>query len=222
MLSLAVMPAVACATTYGTGEESPGADGGAGDSAAPDGRADGGADAADGAPPQASCSSPMAAGPFTAASVATSTIGAGPVDWSASDSARVPDQASASVQLATGQLSRVLLLQDFRVDLPAKAVITGISVEITRFALSPGVRDAFIGVGLTNGAQGANRAEGSDWPEPPTARAYGGPLDTWGVPWTQAQVKGSTFGVGIAVRNAVQGSVTGLVDGVRMTVHYCP
>jgi hypothetical protein len=80
-----------------------------------------------------------------------------------------------------------------------------------------------VGIGLGTGPQSASFADGNDWPTSATARNYGGPLETWGQPWTRSQVESSTFGVGVAVRSAILSgvSVIGKIDGIQLSVHYC-
>ena len=70
-------------------------------------------------------------------------------------------------------------------------------------------------------ASGANRASTTPWPTALTYVSYGGPDDTWGLPWTSADVASNDLGIAIRPRYTdTAGNDRAHVDAVRMTVFY--
>jgi hypothetical protein len=113
-----------------------------------------------------------------------------------------------------------LNMTNFGFAIPTNATITGISVEMNRWASGSGVRDNQVQL-LGGSAAGTDQAiTGTDWStNNTTVVPYGGSTDLWGLTWTPAQINNSSFGVVLDVTDTGP-SRTATVDYVRITVSY--
>ena len=122
--------------------------------------------------------------------------------------------ATVSADTSTENLN----MTNFGFSIPATATITGISVEINRWASGSSVQDNQVQL-LRGSAVGSDRSSGIDWStNNSTVVTYGG--DLWGTTWTPAQINNSNFGVTLDVSDNTGGSRTAFVDYVRITVTY--
>ena len=178
----------------------------------------------------------LAALPVTAVFAATSgpnypgsaaTAGAGTA-WTAStgtltDAVGADDGNTAQAVLAAGADSQSLQLTNFGFSIPTDATVTGIMVEVNRFASSNlSIHDVTVQLLKDGAPAGSNKAiTVVPWTTVATTIViYGGSKDIWGTTWTPAQINASTFGVSLAVTNSGGAEQTASVDYVRITVTY--
>jgi hypothetical protein len=167
--------------------------------------------------------------PQSAASSGTGHAWSNPTNVFTSNNARASFTDSGD-----GSQDLVVTNFDFS-SIPSSAVINGILVSIEKSAnVSDGggggerINDSDIRLVVGGTAQGNNKAltsAANRWPLTGSEAYtnYGGESDTWGLSLTSSQVKASNFGVLIkAVGNIGEGSETGHVDHVRITVYYTP
>ncbi len=173
-------------------------------------------------------------GPFSATSVSTATItleAGAQTSWSGATNARLPDNSYATALMNPGSTTQYLVALSFNVNLPAGAVVQGITVNIERSSTS-GLATADYAVYLVKNTQiqftGDNKAQTSlVWTTTDTSASYGGPTDKWGNTWTAADVTAGGFGVALAATYIGQtGSESARVDAIQVQVHYngvsCP
>jgi hypothetical protein len=116
-----------------------------------------------------------------------------------------------------------LLVDDFKLEVPAGATILGITATVRRAAGGPDVAvDAGVHV-IKGGVIGsADRSSRTQWTGPQFVSVdYGGEDDLWGETWTPADVNAPDFGVALSAgftRSAGNGRA--YVDIVYVTVHY--
>jgi hypothetical protein len=129
----------------------------------------------------------------------------------------------AELVLVYNPYEDVLLLDDFRLEVPAGAEIVGITVTVRRAGGSS--MEAVDGaVHLIKGGVvgSSDRALPTPWTGPEYASiAYGGPTDLWGQTWTPAEVNAQNFGVALsAIYADTAGNGRAYVDIVYVTVSY--
>ena len=124
--------------------------------------------------------------------------------------------------LPSNNTSYYLKVTDFGFDIPSTADITGIKVEVDRWAASgTTVKDNSIRLVQVDTITGDDGNADAIWPDSDTDNyeSYGDSNDLWGVGWTPADINNSDFGVAIqAVLTSGLGNAQ--VDHVRVTVYY--
>lgn len=116
----------------------------------------------------------------------------------------------------------VLLTDQFKLEVPDGAAVTGIVVEILKAGDTTIVDDS---VRLMKGgvAGGAERASTQTWATDLTWVTYGGPEDLWGETWTAADLNADDFGVAVStLYTQTAGNSRAYVSQVRVTVYYSP
>jgi hypothetical protein len=116
-----------------------------------------------------------------------------------------------------------LLVDDFKLEVPASAEIKGITVTVRR--AGGGADEAFDYAVrlLKGGVMGeSDRATATPWNAPPFENVdYGGPTDLWNETWTPADVNAADFGVALAAGyTQTAGNGRAYVDIVYVTVSY--
>ncbi len=173
--------------------------------------------------PSSTPSTTTAMAPTSATSVNCEAIAA---TWNSPTNALANDGNIASVTLSQALLgvraSHCLHLTGFNFNVPACAVITGVSMDLGATSTSSESEDRIIQL-LNNGSYiGNNQAIGS-WPTSGT-NSYGGTTNTWGAALTPSLVNSGAFGVivktGIDIQLFNNTDVIVGVDYVEMTVHY--
>jgi hypothetical protein len=116
--------------------------------------------------------------------------------------------------------SSYAVLRGFGFDLPERARVLGIAVEIARHADEENsITDEAMRLVKGNHILDAEHAREGAWSAGMTTAAYGGPDDRWGTTWTAAEINDPTFG--IALRAQMSGPFGGTVDEARARVYYC-
>jgi hypothetical protein len=117
-----------------------------------------------------------------------------------------------------------LLVDTFKLEVPAGATILGITVTVRRAAGGPNEAvDAGVHI-IKGGVMGsADRSTPTPWDGDMAfvEAEYGGPSDLWGETWTPADVNASDFGVALsAAYTQSAGNGRAYVDIVYVTVNY--
>ena len=146
-----------------------------------------------------------------------------PTYWSNASFLAGGDAASpAQLILVDTSTQDSLLLQDFGIELPDGAVITGIYVTIDRDALDSNATDGVVQLLRDGVAVGSNRATTAPWPATFKPANYGGAYDTWGTTWAADDLQATTFGISITPSYAGPSSAneTVSVNAVQITVYF--
>jgi hypothetical protein len=116
-----------------------------------------------------------------------------------------------------------LIVDDFKLEVPATATVLGITATVRRAAGGP---DEAVDAGVhivKRGVMGsADRSTAVPWNATEFADIdFGGPTDLWGETWTPADVNAADFGVALSARfTQSAGNGRAYVDIVYVTVHY--
>jgi hypothetical protein len=146
--------------------------------------------------------------------------------WSASSGSLVSALGADGGPTANNSLSSYggsenLNMTGFGFSIPSDATITGISVDMNRYASSTGPQDLTVQLYKGGVLSGSNKAISGNWStSTSTVATYGGSSDLWGTTWTPAQINDSTFGVTLDVSNSSSSARTAYVDYVQITVSY--
>lgn len=160
---------------------------------------------------------------FKSDNVARSDV-ANAANWTDVDNAREADGKFASITLEDGQESATLRVSDFGFALPAGAETWGVEVELRRQSPDAGVADSRIDIEIANKTTDYKRME-VPWPSSAMGtHAYGQAIDTWGADINPSDFNRSDFAAKLSVKRAdgAVGPVSGVVDSLRVAVHYCP
>jgi hypothetical protein len=130
---------------------------------------------------------------------------------------------AAELVLVANPYEDLLLVDDFKLEVPTDAEVVGISVTVRR-AGGSSMEAADGSVRLIKGGivGEADRSKPTPWTGPELVNVeYGGPTDLWGETWTPADVNAMDFGVALsAIYLDTAGNGRAYVDIVYVTVHY--
>jgi hypothetical protein len=151
--------------------------------------------------------------------------------WDSTDNIMAADGQFSSVTLdpyltcfqTTCYRSRYLTAYNFGFNVPANAVIEGITVDVLGLPDQNGtVRDCTIALRRDNlnNLFGNNMALNTPWNVNQPLHSYGGADDLWGLAWTPADVNSPDFGTYIKLQNTSPASHTVDIDAVYITVNY--
>jgi hypothetical protein len=165
-------------------------------------------------------------GPNSPGTIANSASGFGD-DWANPSNAGASDNAYAEFT-DSGFGSDYLKATNFGFAIDSGATINGIVAEFERKANSAGgggggarILDQEIKLVKAGTIQSTNKSAGATWPTTDTYASFGGAADLWSGTWTPSDINNSGFGVTIkAWGNRSDGSETGYVDHIRITVYY--
>ncbi|MBX3231115.1 MAG: hypothetical protein KIT84_37260 [Labilithrix sp.] len=144
-------------------------------------------------------------------------------EWSNPDGAIEADGVFASTNtLGKDVRSRYLGLVALGLSIPEGASVQGIAVTVVRGSAGGGVVDESVRLVRANDPAGDDRKNILPWPPSPAPIDYGSPTDLWGVDWTREDVVSPGFGVAVAARNDANSGESARIDGIRLTVYYCP
>jgi hypothetical protein len=145
--------------------------------------------------------------------------------WSNAGSINGDDNVYASVALGQSEssYSQWVYGHYYFFNVPSNATITGIEVQIGRYAVtSDTIQD--VEVRLLNQSSEfvvANKADtAAFWPNSEGTAIYGGDGDLWGAAWTPAIINDDLFGAGLVCRNSGADIQTANVDYISITVYY--
>ncbi|MGM0626068.1 MAG: hypothetical protein ACQES0_09325, partial [Bacteroidota bacterium] len=155
----------------------------------------------------------------------TNNSGGSETDWVDLANATSDDALYASAPgISKGKSSGMLELTNFGFAIPGTATITGITVEIDRYASNSLIRDEILNLTKDgSGAIGTNKAAtGTGWPASEAIATYGGTADMWGTTWTPAEINSTNFGVLLKAKNydSNNNNYDAYVDFVRISVTY--
>jgi hypothetical protein len=129
------------------------------------------------------------------------------------------DNLYASAVLTLNQISQYIKATNFNFSIPLDAIITGIVVDIERFAsVGSAIKDNSVKLVKGGSVVGVEKAIASTWPTSEAFQSYGNSTDLWSTSLTPADVNSSSFGVAISV--IALAAATANVDHIRMTVHF--
>lgn len=135
-------------------------------------------------------------------STCTSTTGVGTVAWSNPGNAKVSDGSYATSTLGNATTSNYLNCSGFNLNVPTGAVISGITVSVTRKSDGGTIKDAYVYLIKSASISTAfNGATSTTYPTSNTVEAHGGQSSLWGTTWTSAILNASNFGVAFASQN---------------------
>lgn len=143
--------------------------------------------------------------------------------WGSLESIQVEDASvfdMTQIVLTTSPYQDLLLVDDFALDVPGRATIRGITVEVRRVGDASVADDA---VRLFRAGQlvGADQGKPDVWSEEPEWVTYGGSDDTWGEAWSSADLRSDAFGVALSAQYSEDaGNTRAYIDQVRVTVSY--
>lgn len=151
--------------------------------------------------------------------------------WDSTDNIAAVDGQFSSVTLdpyltcfqSACYRSRYLTAYNFGFNVPANAVIDGVTVDVVGVPDANGaVRDCTIALRRDNlnNLYGSNAAISTPWNENQPLHSYGASDDLWGLAWTPADVNSSDFGTYIKLQNTSNQFHTVDVDAVFITVTY--
>lgn len=144
--------------------------------------------------------------------------------WSGVTKVFAEDNQYAEISaMIGGQVSNYLVTSGFGFNLPSTATITGIKVEVRRWALSGvGIEDNEMRLMKSGAPSGAIKlAPGGKWTKDQSYVAYGGPGDLWSTTWTPADINATSFGAALSVKyTSTAGNDWPRVDRVRITVYF--
>lgn len=150
--------------------------------------------------------------------------GVGVRSWTNPTNAKAIDGAVASSKMAkggTGEGTHYLKGTNYGFAVPAKAIITGVKVLITRKALAAGwAGDKNVRLVVGGVIEGNDKGGAKGWSGEMTTASYGGPEDLWGLALTPAQVNGATFGVVHSAQESGSVPPTFEVDAMEIVVYY--
>lgn len=146
--------------------------------------------------------------------------GLGDASWTDPEFGGATDALYAVSTLTAGQTSVRLKITDYGFTVPGGATITGIKVDITRYATSEDIQDLQVRLVKGGLTQTHDKAAGGNWPDGDNIGtvSYGGDADLWGDTWTPANINDAGFGAVLRVQTV--GGDTANVDGLEITVYY--
>lgn len=124
--------------------------------------------------------------------------------------------ANGSYAEFAGQTSNYLKCTNFSFSVPDGATVDGITVEYR--AVSNGASDARVRLVKGGTIQTTDRSDPGIWPDFAEYLPRGGEADLWGDTWSAEDINDSGFGVAIAGSGGF--FISGMIDHVRITVHY--
>ncbi len=148
--------------------------------------------------------SPCATTPYVQGSPSscTSVTGVGSVAWSNPGNATSSDNVYATSSLSSGTTSNYLKCTGFGLNVPAGAVIKGITVTIERKTSGGTMKDAYVYL-IKNGSisTALNAATSTSYGTNDSSEAHGGQTTLWGSAWTTTDLNSTNFGVAFAAQN---------------------
>jgi hypothetical protein len=143
------------------------------------------------------------------------------MDWgSISNAQGTPDGLTAAVDLVSMGTSNRIHCSSYGFNLPANAIINGITLDATRYTDSDMNNDGELKLLKAGVLQTQNKADLTFWPQYMFFLAgYGGSSDLWGTTWTRADINDPGFGAALSVKRN-DGASGAFIDSLVITVDY--
>jgi len=138
----------------------------------------------------------------------TASVDGNGMSWSNESGALTDGGIAANVSgNSTSPITEILYVHNFQIDLPPKSTVLGIEAFIKRQSEDEGKpfydEEVYLTTSLNGSSDSDNKSQVGDWPTSYSTAVYGGPADMWGSGFDQADIEGSSFGLGIvATRNS--------------------
>lgn len=140
----------------------------------------------------------------------------------------IPSSLSATILSGDDEISNYLYVQNFGFNIPANAVVTGITVKIEGKQIGADGSNTFVkdnSVYLLRNSSiiGNNHAFPWNWSGTFSNVVHGNPSDTWGAGLTAADINSPNFGVAINVNlksTCCDQNLSANIDHVAITVFY--
>lgn len=145
-------------------------------------------------------------------------------NWGGTGGAESPGGGSASITLSNGNYSRYLYCSDYGFNIPAAAVITGITVTVSRSVSTTFLSsstDRSVRLVQGGNATGDDKATNISYTTSLVDAVYGDSTDLWGRGWTPAQINANNFGAAFSTQTtAFFVTPTISVDVISIAVTY--
>jgi hypothetical protein len=143
--------------------------------------------------------------------------------WDNLENIQVEDaelEEATQIVLVSTAYTDVMIVDQFELEVPDQATVTGLTVEVLR-AGDENVADDSVKIVKAGQVGDAERAVPVAWATELGWVSYGGGDDLWGESWTAAELNSDDFGVALSAVYALPaGNTRAYVDQVRVTVHY--
>lgn len=162
-------------------------------------------------------------GPFSASNFSTSPIFGSNASWNNVGNAGASDNVYAdfgNLNGPAGIYTNYLVATGFGFNIPAGAIIKGISVKVEQSDANNQTADFRVRLMRKGSVLATDRAEGGLLGTADVDAVYGNETDLWGTAWAPKDF-GIDFGVAIAMQRGQTGSPTaGQIDNIQITVYY--
>lgn len=129
------------------------------------------------------------------------------------------DGNAATCALLGGQLSNLLKVTNFQFTIPDDATITGVSVDVKRWAASlSAITDGSVKLVKAGSTIGDDKASASTWSTAPVTVIYGNSSDMWSLSLTPNDINDINFGCVISGSAALIATLS--IDYVTVTIYY--
>ncbi len=146
--------------------------------------------------------------------------------WTNISAAAVEDGVSANVSgLSGNEVTNVLRSSGHGFNVPSDAWVRGVALDVRRGSLSGNlIEDSMVYLRLGGQTVLPNHALAGPWPTALTTASYGSSTDLWGQSVMQpGDVNNASLGADfVAKYSSTAGNDWVYVDGVKLTVTYCP
>lgn len=148
----------------------------------------------------------------------------GTLSWSNVNNILTSNNSRATVTVTSNNITNYLKATNFGFNVPAVAVIQGITVGIERNrsgGSGGNIQDSEVKLVKSDGSLGStNKAIATNWVTGEAYSNYGGAADLWGESWTPADINDPDFGVVLSVVGISSSNRVANVDHMRITVTY--
>ncbi len=164
-------------------------------------------------------------GPNSGGAFQNTSLAGSSSSWSNPSNAASFDGANATAGPVTTHTD-YLVVTGFGFSVPAGRVITGIEVQVYKNSDDPSkTKDHSVMIvknGVIGGSVSEEKALSSSWQGQgvPSWVTYGGPYDTWGESWTDADINSGNFGLAFSAEQSGNGTPNISVDQVTIKVYY--
>lgn len=152
------------------------------------------------------------------------------ISWQEADNLRFSDGKEMSINLAPGEISQELILQQLQFRLPNLSDIRGIRLTVEGRVVGDGTVEEITTTINRNGNATINRANkalyGVEYPNKVDGSnghwTYGNVDDLWQSSWNNFTINSSAFGATIQIKNNSSDSLEVFIDKIDIKVDYLP